>query len=235
MYNDPWELPFGLSERKMKKKEKNIIDGIIKTNDELATERINEIFGKKSEYYRMELAMLGFEWLDDGYPDEVEEENNATPENKDQELLIAYFNGEVELSDEIVEVFLKEKWSNRPNYALLRRYFRQGNGNLKTLIYHGLEMDPTDDGFLDDLSLIHEFHPMLGELIERYMEACKIQEDLDSFSELAQDFFYNTSPNGYEAYYALKEIYGSDTPKGKVIDSLIYMEKALNRQPCVEH
>ncbi len=217
------------------KKKKNIIDEIIKIKNELVTERINEIFRKRPEHYRTELAMLGFEWLDDDCPDEVEEENNAAPENKDQELLVAYFNGEVELSDELVEVFLKEKLSNRPNYALLRRYFRQGNGNLKTLIYHGLEIDPTDDGFLNDLSLIHEFHPMLGELIERYTEACRIQEDLDSFSELAQDFFYNTTLDGYEAYYALKEIYGSDTPKGKVIDSLVYMEEALSRQPCVEH
>jgi len=219
----------------MKKKEKNLIDEIIKINDERATERINEIFRTKPEHYRTELAMLGFEWLEEEYPDEVEEENNAAPENKNQELLIAYFNGEVEFSDELVEVFLKEKLRNRPNYALLRRYFRQGNGNLKSLIHHGLEMDPTDDGFLNDLSLIHEFHPMLGELIERYIEACRIQEDLDSFSELAQDFFYNTSLDGYEAYHALKEIYASDTPKGKVIDSLVYMEEALSRQPCVEH
>ena len=183
----------------------------------------------------MELALLGFEWLDDDYPDEVEEENNAVPENKNQELLVAYFNGEVEFSHELVEIFLKEKLSNSPNYALLRRYFRQGNRNLKTLICHGLEMNPTDDGFLNDLSLIHEFHPMLGELIERYTEACRIQEDLDSFSELAQDFFYNTSLDGYEAYHALKEIYASDTPKGKVIDSLVYMEEVLNGHPCVEH
>jgi hypothetical protein len=96
-------------------------------------------------------------------------------------------------------------------------------------------MDPTDDGFLNDLSLIHEFHPMLGELIERYIEACRVEEDLDCFSELAQDFFYNTSLDGYEAYHALKEIYGSDTPKGKVIDSLVYIEEALSRQPYVEH
>jgi hypothetical protein len=101
-------------------------------------------------------------------------------------------------------------------------------------ICHGLEMDPTDDGFLNDLSLIHEYHPMLGELIERYIEACRIQEDLDSFGELAQDFFYNTMLDGYEAYDALKEIYDSDTPKGKVIDSLVYMEEALSAQPYVE-
>jgi hypothetical protein len=219
----------------MKKKEKNFNDEIIKIKNELVTERINEIFRTEPESYRTELVMLGFEWLDVDYPDEVEEENNAAPENIDQELLVAYFDGEVEFSDELVEVFLREKLSNRPNYALLRRYFRQGNRNLKTLIYHGLEIDPTDDGFLNDLSLIHVFHPMLGELIERYTEACRIEEDLDSFSELAQDFFYNTTLDGYEAYNALKEIYSSDTPKGKVIDSLVYMEEVLNEQPYVEH
>ncbi len=219
----------------MKKKEKNGIDEILRIKDELATERINEIFRTKPEYIRMELATLGFGWLDDEYPDEVEEENNAAPENEDQKLLVAYFNGEIDLSDELVEVFLKEKQSDRPNYTLFRRYFRQGNVNLKALICHGLEMDPTNEGFLNDLSLIHEFHPMLGELIERYIEACRIQEDLDSFSELAQDFFYNTTLDGYEAYHALKEIYGSDTPKGKVIDSLVYIEEAFNGQLCVEH
>ncbi len=219
----------------MKKKEKNIIDEIVKVRNERVAERDNGIFSTEPEHYWSEFSLLGFEWLKDDYSDEVEEEENAVPENKNQELLVAYFNGKVALSDELVKVFLKEKMNDRPNCALFRRYFRQGNGNLKTLIYYGLEMDPTDDGFLNDLSLIHEFHPMLGELIERYTEACRIQEDLDSFSELAQDFFYNTSLDGYEAYYALKEIYGSNTPKGKVIDSLIYMEEALNRQPCVEH
>jgi len=220
----------------MKKKEKkNIIDEIVKIKHELVTERINEIFKTKPEHYRTELAMLGFELLDSDYPDEVEEENNAVPENKNQELLVGYFNGEVEFSYELMEVFLKEKISSSPNYALFRRYFRQGNDNLKTLIYHGLEMDPTDDGLLNDLSLIHEFHPMLGELIERYTEACIIQEDLDSFSELAQDFFYNTTLDGYEAYNALKEIFGSDTPKGKVVDSLVYIEEALSGQPHTEH
>jgi hypothetical protein len=219
----------------MKKKEKDIIGEIIRIKNELVTERINEIFRARPEHYQTELVVLGFEWFDNDYPDEVEEEINATPENKNQELLVAFFNGEVEFSDELVKIFLEEKLSSRPNYALLRRYFRQGNKNLKTLVCRGLEMDPTDDGFLNDLSIIHEFHPMLGELIERYTEACRIQEDLDSFSELAQDFFYNTSLDGYEAYHALKEIYDSDTPKGEIIDSLVYMEEALSRQPCVEH
>ena len=29
-------------------------------------------------------------------------------------------------------------------------------------------MNPTDIGFLNDLAFFHEFHPMLGELINRY-------------------------------------------------------------------
>ena len=220
----------------MKKKEKkDIIDEIINIENELIIDKVNEIIKKNPENYRMELATLGFEWLDDEYPDEVEEEIKAVPENSDQALLVAYFEGEIELSEGILEIFLKEKLSDTPNYALLRRYFRQGNKNLKALIYRGLEIDPTDDGFLNDLSLIHEFHPMLGELIERYTKACILQEDLDAFAELAQDFYYNTLLDGYDAYYALKEIYNKDTKKGKIIDSLLYMEKVLSSQPCVEH
>jgi hypothetical protein len=220
----------------MKKKEKkDIIDEIINIENELIIDKVNEIFKKNPENYKMELATLGFEWFDDEYPDELEEENKAVPENNDQALLVAYFDGEIELSEEIIEAFLKEKLSDTPNDALLRRYFRQGNKNLKALIYRGLEMDPTDDGFLNDLSLIHEFHPMLGELIERYTEACILQEDLDAFAELAQDFYYNTLLDGYEAYYALKEIYNEDTQKGRIIDSLLYMEEVLSSQPYVEH
>ena len=120
---------------------------------------------------------------------------------------------------------MAEKYSDEPNFALLRRYFRQGNQPLKSLIYRGLEINPTDIGFLNDLSFFHEFHPMLAELIQRYTEACKLQEDLGTFSELAQDFYYNTEPDGYEAYHALKEIYGSDTQKGMIIDHLIQAEK----------
>ncbi|MBW1942535.1 MAG: hypothetical protein JRJ51_06850 [Deltaproteobacteria bacterium] len=49
-----------------------------------------------------------------------------------------------------------------------------------------------------------------------------------SFTELAKDFYYNTSPDGYEAYHALKEIFGPETQKGKILDHLIKEEKGMD-------
>lgn len=210
----------------MKKKDKkDIIDEMIKLKNEMVIEKVNEVFKKNPENYREGLAEIGFQWFDDDYPDEIEEENSAVPENRNQELLVAYFNGDLDLSDHILEIFFTEKYRDDPNYALIRRYFRQGNKKLKALIYRGLEMNPTDIGFLSDLSFFHEFHPMLGEVIRCYTEACKLQGNPETFSELARNFYYNTSPDGYEVYHALKEIYGSGTEKGMIIDQLIQDEK----------
>jgi hypothetical protein len=208
-----------------KKDEKELIDELQELDIEIVVEKVNEVFKNNPDNYREELAKIGLQWFDDDYPDEIEEENEAVPENENQEFLVAYFNGAFEISNSVIEAFLAEKYSDNPNFPLLRKYFRQGNPHLKSLIYRGLEINPTDIGFLNDLSFFHEFHPMLEELIGRYTEACKLQQNLDTFSELAQDFYYSTSPDGYEAYHALKEIYGSDTEKGKIIDHLIQAEE----------
>ena len=210
----------------MKKKDKKkTINDLHKLKNEIVIDKVNEVFKNNPGNYKEELAKIGFQWFDDEYPDEIEEENNAVPENRNQEFLIAYFSGGVELSNSVIEAFLTEKYSDEPNFALIRRYFRQGNQHLKSLIYFGIKINPTDVGFLNDLSFFHEFHPMLGELIRRYTDACRLQQNLETFSELALDFYYNTAPDGYEAYHALKEIYGSDTQKGMIIDHLIQDEK----------
>ncbi len=213
----------------MKKKDKKeIINELHKVKNEIVIDNVNEVFKNNPENYKEELAKLGFQWFEDDYPDEIQEEDNAVPENKKQEFLVAYFNGDAELSNSVIEAFLAEKLSAKPNFALIRRYFRHGNQHLKSLIHRGLEINPTDIGFLNDLSFFHEFHPMLGELIRYYTDACRLQQDLETFSELAQDFYYNTAPDGYEAYDALKEIYGSDTQKGMIIDHLIRAEEELD-------
>ena len=213
----------------MKKKDKKkTINDLYKLKNEIVIDRVNEVFKNNPENYKEELEKIGFQWFDDEYPDEIEEEDNAVPENRNQEFLVAYFSGDVELSNSVIEAFLAEKNSDEPNFALIRRYFRQGNQHLKSLIYRGLEINPTDIGFLDDLSFFHEFHPMLVELIRRYTDACRIQQNPETFSELARDFYYNTAPDGYEAYHALKEIYGSDTQKGMIIDHLIQAEKEFD-------
>jgi len=51
------------------------------------------------------------------------------------------------------------------------------------------------------------------------------QENLNTFSELARDFYNTTIPDGYEALYALRDLFQPGTDKRKVIDFLIAEEE----------
>jgi len=213
----------------MKKDDKkDPIDEFMKLKNEIVRDKVNEVFRENPENYREALSEIGFEWFDDDYPDEIEEENNAIVQNDNQEALVAYFDGHLELSDTLLSMFMAEKDAAEPNYPLFRRYFRQGNANLKSLIYRGLEKNPTDIGFLCDLAFFHEFHPMLGELIACYTRACQLTDDSETFIELAEDFYLNTYPDGYDAYHALKEMYGLETTKGMIIDHMIQADGEMD-------
>jgi len=71
---------------------------------------------------------------------------------------------------------------------------------------------------LSDLGFFHEFENILSTLITYCTQACVNQENLETFSELAQDFYNTTIPDGYEALYALRDLFESGTDKRKVID-----------------
>ena len=110
----------------MKKKDKKkTINDLHKLKNEIVIDKVNEVFKNNPGNYKEELEKIGFQWFDDEYPDEIEEEDNAVPENRNQEFLVDYFSGDVGLSNSVIEVFLEEKYSDEPNFALIRRYFRQ--------------------------------------------------------------------------------------------------------------
>jgi len=75
------------------------------------------------------------------------------------------------------------------------------------------------------LSFFHEFKNILSVLITYYTQACVDQDNLDTFSELARDFYYSTNPDGYDAYFALRDLFEPETDKRKVIDFLIAEEE----------
>ena len=52
------------------------------------------------------------------------------------------------------------------------------------------------------------------------------QKNLETFSELAQDFYYATIPDGYEALFALRDLFEPGTDKRKIVDFLIAEEEA---------
>lgn len=71
------------------------------------------------------------------------------------------------------------------------------------------------------LTFLHEFEKILSILIKYYTKACIEQENLSTFSELARDFYNSTNRDGYDAYYALQELFEPNTEKIKIIEFLI--------------
>ena len=142
-------------------------------------------------------------------------------QNESQDFLVRFLEGTGNLTNVVMEIFLSERNREDPNLPLFRKYFKRGNNRLKMLLLFGLEKNPTDRDLLNDLSYFHEFHPMLTELIHLYMTACEQESDINAFRELAEDFFFNTVDDGYEALYALKEKYGTTADKAFVIDQLL--------------
>jgi hypothetical protein len=51
----------------------------------------------------------------------------------------------------------------------------------------------------------------------RHKYACIDQENIDTLAELARDFCYCAKSDGYEAYYALRELFEPQTDKRKII------------------
>jgi hypothetical protein len=110
------------------------------------------------------------------------------------------------------------------DYTLFRKFFREGNHNLKALILWGLQKYPGRIDLLRDLGFFHEFSGILGVVIENYSRACENQENMDTFTDLAQEFYHTTLPDGYDAYQKLKELFPVGSVKRALVDFLITAE-----------
>jgi len=212
-----------------KKKKDPTIEAYEKLKNEIIIEKVDEVFLTQPDNYISALEEIGFKYYDDGDDMEEMEEANAKPENQNQKDLVAYFEGQKELSDKILQTFLEERDTENPNLPLIRKYFKKANQNLKALILFGLDHYPGKIELLSDLGFFHEFENILNTLITYYTQACVDQENLETFSELAQDFYNTTIPDGYEALYALRDLFETGTDKRKVIDFLIDEEEGAKK------
>lgn len=213
----------------MGKKDKNsVLDDYEELTNEIIRDKVSEIFRNHPKDYIAKLEGIGFEYFEDDVDDEELEERNAKPENQRQRDLVAYFENKKKLSKKLFESYSEEKAAENPNYPLIRKYFREANQNIKSLLLYGLDNYPGRIDLLSDLSFFHEFENILGILITYYTRACVDQGNLETFSELAKDFYYSTIPDGYDAYYALQELFEPDTDKRKIIDFLIAAEEETN-------
>jgi len=183
-------------------------------------EKVAKAIRENPKNYVERLGELAFTWFDDETDDEAEEERAATIRNENEKFLVAYFEGEIKLSDQVLDTYLAEKNSDCLNYPLFRRYFKRGNDNLKQLLLYGLEKHPTGIGLLSDLAYYHEFRNVLEELIEAYLWACAKENDMDSFSELVMSFYLDTEPDGFDALYELEQVCSPGSRKWQVIQSV---------------
>ena len=204
-----------------KKKKDPTIEAYEKLKNEIIIEKVDEVFLTQPDNYISALEEIGFKYYDDGDDMEEMEEANAKPENQNQKDLVAYFEGQKELSDKFLQTFPEERDTENPNLPLIRKYFKKANQNLKSLILFGLDHYPGKIELLSDLGFFHEFENILSTLITYYTQACVDQENLDTFSELARNFYNTTIPDGYEALYALRDLFETGTDKRKVIDFLM--------------
>jgi len=216
-----------------KKDKDSVLEDYAKLKNEIIRDKVNEIFRNHPKDHIAKMEELGFEYFedddDDDYYEQIEE-RNARPENQRQRDLVAYFENKKKLSKKIFESYSEEKAAESPNYPLIRKYYKEANNNLKSLLLYGLDNYPGRIDLLSDLSFFHEFENILSILITYYTRACVDQANLDTFSELAQDFYYSTNLDGYEAYYALRELFEPDTDKRKIINFLIAEKEEAERE-----
>ncbi|OQY00974.1 MAG: hypothetical protein B6I22_15020 [Desulfobacteraceae bacterium 4572_123] len=226
------ELWFTFFKKKMKMKKSHkdsVIEEYEKIKNEIISDQVNKIFRDHPDDHIARLEEMGFTYYDDDGDDDELEEQNAEAENQRQRDLVAYFEGEKDLSGSILALYLAEKAEENPNYPLIRRYYRNANRNLKALLLYGLGQHPCRVDLLDDLAFFHEFENILGILIDRYTIACEQTENLETFSELARNFYHATSPDGYEALHALQEMFAIGIDKRKTIDFMIAEDAAAEK------
>ena len=203
-----------------KKKKDKILEEYLKLQNKIKMDKVDEVFRTQPDNYISALEELGFTYYDDDDYEEVEEAE-AQPENQNQNDLVAYFDGRKEFSDRMLKIYFEEQAVENPNLPLVRKYFKAANQNLKSLILYGLDHYPGRLDLLSDLGYFHEFENMLGTVITYYTRACVNQENLETFADIAQEFYYTTLPDGYEALYALRDLFEPGTDKREIIEILI--------------
>lgn len=199
-------------------------DDFDKFKRELVFEQVSKAIKENPKNWASKLEELGFQWVDDENDEDEDEENVAKPGNANQELLVAYFEGDIKLSDEVLEAYAAERESPTPNYPLIRKYFRKGNDNLRRLLMLGLERKPHDIGLLNDLGFFHEFRNILGDLIRFYLKACEEEQDISNFEELVLSFYYDTEPDGFDALYELEQHIAPGSDKAKIVQKIRHGE-----------
>ncbi|WP_203249977.1 hypothetical protein [Cysteiniphilum marinum] len=160
---------------------------------------------KSPEEVKKKLEEYGFAFYDDGDDIEDQEELIAKPETQRQQRIVAYFESNIQPSEDILCDFLAEKYSDDCNMPLIRKYFKSGNINLKHLIMFGLDNNPKDMGLFSDFLFFSEFSFNLIDIINICTRSCIAIDNDDDFKEACYSFYCYSFDHDYDAYMALLE------------------------------
>jgi hypothetical protein len=58
-------------------------------------------------------------------------------------------------------------------------------------------------------------------VIAAYIAACSKEQDLNNFDKLSRNFLYHTAADGYDALYALQELFSENHDKMAIINNII--------------
>jgi hypothetical protein len=75
---------------------------------------------------------------------------------------------------------------------------------------------------------------MLSTVIKYYTRACVEQANLQTFGELAREFYWATISDGYEALHALRDLFPPHTEKRAIIDFLIEEMEAGESEESID-
>ena len=191
------------------------------TGNEFFVDKINDIMKKEPNNWRNDLGDIGLTWVDDDQnEEEIKAEQCAVAQNVNQEYLVAYFESHVKFKNALINIFIQEMEANNPNYSLFRRYFKAGTPQLLQLLTTGLSGLPTNQTLLLGLVYFHEYSNLLSKVISAYIKACKIEQNLDQFKQLSNDFYISTQPDGYDALIELKSIFKTEKNKLTVLEKI---------------
>ena len=75
---------------------------------------------------------------------------------------------------------------------------------------------------------LDDFEKLKNEIIRDRVNDIFLNYSKDYIAK--NDFYYCTKPDGYEAFYALRELFEPETDKRKIIDFLIADEKEAEKE-----
>jgi len=89
--------------------QKDILKEYQKIKTELLFEQVRKVIKDNPRDWRNQLEMLGFEWYEENDNKDITEENSALPNNENQKSLVSYFEGNLSLDENLLNIFSQKK------------------------------------------------------------------------------------------------------------------------------